>query len=272
MGEQVGYRILKGTVEGNAGQDGIIRQVIMNLFSGAFRIPDVGDGKDTDAVRAEIIRNAKKAEEEQFVDSTCRGIQKRSPSKINEEIAPVNDHLYKSEKKDMFVRLTEIIKKYDKNPEDTEEIPDSDDKENMLFSGNTGLGKTFLSGCIARTVADRGFSVAYETASRLFTKMERARFERDEQCRLETEGALAADLLILDDLGTEMTGQFTSVALYGLINDRLLAGKPTIISTNLTMEELRRRYSVQVGSRLDGEYHVLRFYGEDIRLLRKQRL
>lgn len=91
--------------------------------------------QDTDAVRAEIIRNAKKAEEEQFVDATCRGIQKKSPSKINEEIAPVNDHLYKSEKKDMFVRLTEIIKKYDKNPEDTEEIPDSDDKENLLFSG-----------------------------------------------------------------------------------------------------------------------------------------
>ena len=140
--------------------------------------------------------------------------------------------------------------------------------DNLLFSGNTGLGKTFLSGCIARTVADRGFSVAYETASRLFTKMERARFERDEQCRLETEGALAADLLILDDLGTEMTGQFTSVALYGLINDRLLAGKPTIISTNLTTEEIARRYTPQIASRLRGSYKRVPFVGEDIRILK----
>ena len=140
--------------------------------------------------------------------------------------------------------------------------------ENLLFSGNTGLGKTFLSGCIARTVADRGYSVSYETASHLFTKLERARFERDEQCRQETEAALAADLLIVDDLGTEMTGQFTSVALYGLINDRLLAGKPTIISTNLTTEDISRRYTPQIASRLRGSYRRVPFLGEDIRILK----
>lgn len=140
--------------------------------------------------------------------------------------------------------------------------------ENLLFSGNTGLGKTFLSGCIARTVADRGYSVSYETASHLFTKLERARFERDEQCRQETEAALAADLLIVDDLGTEMTGQFTSVALYGLINDRLLAGKPSIISTNLTTEDISRRYTPQIASRLRGSYRRVPFLGEDIRILK----
>ena len=140
--------------------------------------------------------------------------------------------------------------------------------ENLLFSGNTGLGKTFLSGCIARTVADRGYSVSYETASHLFTKLERARFDRDEQCRQETEAALAADLLIVDDLGTEMTGQFTSVALYGLINDRLLAGKPTIISTNLTTEDISRRYTPQIASRLRGSYRRVPFLGEDIRILK----
>ena len=140
--------------------------------------------------------------------------------------------------------------------------------DNMLFSGNTGLGKTFLSACIARTVADRGYSVAYESASHFFTKMERAKFERDEQARQETEAAMAADLLIVDDLGTEMPGQFTSVALYTLINDRLLAGKPTIISTNLTTEEIGRRYTPQIASRLRGSYKRVPFLGDDIRILK----
>lgn len=140
--------------------------------------------------------------------------------------------------------------------------------DNLLLSGNTGLGKTFLSACIARAVADRGFSVAYETASQFFTKLERARFERDEACRQETESAMAADLLILDDLGTEMSGQFTNVALYSLINDRLLAGKPTIISTNLSTEDIARRYTPQIASRLRGSYKRVPFVGEDIRILK----
>lgn len=140
--------------------------------------------------------------------------------------------------------------------------------ENLLFSGNTGLGKTFLSACIARAVADRGYSVAYETAGHFFTKLERAKFERDEQARQETESSLAADLLILDDLGTEMPGQFTSVALYGLINDRLLAEKPTIISTNLNTEEIGRRYTPQIASRLRGSFKRVPFLGEDIRILK----
>ena len=144
----------------------------------------------------------------------------------------------------------------------------SEKSGNLLLFGSTGLGKTFLSACIARAVADRGYSVAYETASSLFNKMERARFERDEQCRGDTESALAADLLIVDDLGTEMPGQFTNVALYSLINDRLLAGKPTIISTNLSTEDIARRYTPQIASRLRGSYKRVPFVGDDIRILK----
>ena len=144
----------------------------------------------------------------------------------------------------------------------------SQKSDNLLLSGNTGLGKTFLSACIARAVADRGYSVAYESASQFFTKMERTRFERDEQCRQETETAMEADLFILDDLGTEMSGQFTNVALYSLINDRLLAGKPTIISTNLSTEDLSRRYTPQIASRLRGSYKRVPFVGDDIRILK----
>ena len=144
----------------------------------------------------------------------------------------------------------------------------SDKSDNLLLSGNPGLGKTFLSACIARTVADRGYSVAYETAGHLFTKMERAKFMNDEQARQETESFTRCDLLILDDLGTEMPGQFTNVALYGIINDRLLLGKPTIISTNLTTDDIAKRYTPQIASRLRGSFKRVPFIGEDIRLMK----
>ena len=144
--------------------------------------------------------------------------------------------------------------------------------ENLLFSGGTGLGKTFLSACIARTVADRGYSVCYETASHLFTKLERAKFNGDEEARRDSEKFTACDLLIVDDLGTEMGGQFTTSALYGLINDRILAGKATIISTNLNSEDLEKRYSAAIASRLRGNYRRIAFMGEDIRLKKNRGL
>ena len=137
---------------------------------------------------------------------------------------------------------------------------------NLLFSGDTGLGKTFLSACIARTVADRGYSVIYESAPHMFAKLERARFNNDEDARQETKKYTDCDLLIVDDLGTEMPGQFVTAALYSLVNDRLLAAKPTIISTNLNSEDLARRYSPQIASRLRGSFTRVAFLGDDIRV------
>ena len=137
---------------------------------------------------------------------------------------------------------------------------------NLLFSGDTGLGKTFLSACIARTVADNGYSVVYESAGHLFAKLERAKFSGDENARRECEKYNACDLLIVDDLGTEMPGQFVTAALYTLINDRLLERRPTIISTNLTVEDLGKRYSSQILSRLRGNFQRVPFLGDDIRV------
>ena len=137
---------------------------------------------------------------------------------------------------------------------------------NLLLSGDTGLGKTFLSACIARTVADRGYSVVYESAGHLFANLERAKFSGDEDARQETRKYSVCDLLIIDDLGTEMPGQFVTSALYSLVNDRLLAGKPMIISTNLNTEDLARRYSSQIASRLRGSFTRVAFLGEDIRV------
>lgn len=137
---------------------------------------------------------------------------------------------------------------------------------NLLLSGNTGLGKTFLSACIARTVSDSGHSVVYETAGRLFRNLEAGRFEDDQEARRQGEIYTRCDLLILDDLGTEMVTQFTISALYTIINDRLLDHLPTVISTNLTTGELGKRYSPQITSRLLGNYLRVPFVGEDVRL------
>ena len=148
--------------------------------------------------------------------------------------------------------------------------------KNLFLSGAPGLGKTFLSACIARTVSEEGFSVVYDTAGNIFAQFELKKFQRDAQdaqeAKDETRRYLNCDLLILDDLGSELTTQFTQSALYELVNTRLVAGRCTVISSNLSMDEAARRYSPQIASRLAGEYHVLHFFGDDIRLLKKQRM
>ena len=144
------------------------------------------------------------------------------------------------------------------------------DAGTLLFVGGTGLGKTFLSACIARAVADRGCSVVYESAGHLFGKLEQAKFNPSEETRREAARFTECDLLILDDLGTEMPGQFVTAAFYSLLNDRILAGKAMVISTNLNMDELSRRYSPQIASRLQGSFQGLTFVGEDIRVLKNR--
>ena len=141
---------------------------------------------------------------------------------------------------------------------------------NLLFVGGTGLGKTFLSACIARAVADRGCSVVYESAGHLFGKLEQAKFSPSEESRREAAKFTDCDLLIIDDLGTEMPSQFTTAALYALINDRLLMGKPMVISTNLNVDEMSRRYTPQIASRLHGSFQRLTFVGEDIRVMKNR--
>ena len=143
---------------------------------------------------------------------------------------------------------------------------------NLLFVGGTGLGKTFLAACTARAVADRGCSVVYEPAGHLFAKLEQAKFTPNEENRREAARFTECDLLIIDDLGTEMPGQFVTAALYSLLNDRLLMGKPMLITTNLNVDEMGRRYSPQIASRIYGGFTGLTFVGEDIRVLKNRGL
>ena len=142
--------------------------------------------------------------------------------------------------------------------------------KNLMFSGGTGLGKTFLSGCIARAVSENGYSVVYDTAINLFAAFETRKFTRDaaeeRQARDDTRRYLTCDLLILDDLGSELTTPMVQATLYEVVNSRLQADKRTIISTNLSMDQIAVRYSPQVASRIGGLYRELTFFGEDIRL------
>ena len=142
---------------------------------------------------------------------------------------------------------------------------------NLLLSGGTGLGKTFLSACIARVVSDGGYSVVYDTAASVFSRFEDAKFRRDDGGSEDADRCMKCDLLILDDLGTEMTTAFVQSALYQIINGRLMEKRATIISTNLAPEDIGSRYGQAVRSRLEGEYEILPFFGEDIRRLKRER-
>lgn len=144
---------------------------------------------------------------------------------------------------------------------------------NLLLQGGTGLGKTYLSACVARVVAAKGCSVCYESAFAALETFEKQKFSRNpeeaEAAATRVQRMLGCDLMILDDLGTEMITPMSVSALYTLINTRLVSGKKTIISTNCSMEELQRKYSAQICSRIEGEFLQLPFVGKDIRLTKK---
>lgn len=144
----------------------------------------------------------------------------------------------------------------------------------LLLSGGTGLGKTFLSACIAREVSNAGFSVVYDTATHIFAQFESGKFGRenpfDEDAHTDINRYLHCDLLIMDDLGTEMATAFVTSTLYQILNQRLVAGRQTILNTNLSLEEMGRRYGAATLSRIEGEYQILTFFGEDIRRQKRE--
>lgn len=141
---------------------------------------------------------------------------------------------------------------------------------NLLLSGGTGLGKTHLALAIGAAVGEQGYSVCYETSAGLFSKLEKAKFAPSEETIREADKLEKCDLLILDDLGTEMPSQFVTAALYNLLNNRLLAQKPMVITTNLNVDEAAGRYTMQIASRLYGEFKRLTFLGSDIRILKSR--
>lgn len=141
---------------------------------------------------------------------------------------------------------------------------DNNNEENLLFYGPTGLGKTFLANCIAKSLLDKGKVVIYQTSFKIFELLEEIRFQNTKD-REKANLLFEAELLIIDDLGTEMTNTFTNSELFNIINSRLLSNKKTIISTNLTPKEIMDRYDDRIFSRLFSKFTILKFYGKDLR-------
>lgn len=144
--------------------------------------------------------------------------------------------------------------------------------ENLLFYGGTGIGKTFLSNCIAKELLDHSFSVIYLTAIQLFDIFSQYTFENDDE-ESGTDDMLPfildCDLLIIDDLGTELSNSFTNSKLFYCLNERFMRKKPVLISTNLTLDKINQIYSERIFSRLSSNFTLLKFYGEDIRIKKK---
>lgn len=140
---------------------------------------------------------------------------------------------------------------------------------NLFFYGTTGVGKTFLSNCVAKALLDRGHSVVYFTAPQLFDIFEKDVFGKDPAASAMRQNIYDVELLIIDDLGTEVGNSFTSSQLYLTLNERILRERSTIISTNLQMSEITDHYSERTFSRISSSYTVIRLIGDDIRLKKK---
>ena len=138
----------------------------------------------------------------------------------------------------------------------------ADTYKNFLLVGGTGLGKTHLSTAVAKTVIERGFDVLYVSAIDMFADFEQKQFGNGED---NTRRYFDCDLLIIDDLGTELTNQFTVSCLYNVINSRINTASSTFINTNLSKKEIEAKYAERITSRLFGEYYPLVFTGVDIR-------
>lgn len=139
---------------------------------------------------------------------------------------------------------------------------------NLLFMGSTGLGKTHLSLSIANVVINKGYSVIYGTAQNILSDLQNENFGRADNIRYYERAVLNCDLLIIDDLGTEFRNNYTVACLFNIINTRLSAKLPTIISTNYTFDELEEKYDQRITSRITGEYKPLVLFGSDIRYMK----
>lgn len=147
-----------------------------------------------------------------------------------------------------------------------------DSYRNILLYGNTGVGKTFLANCIAKELLDTGHTIIYLTSFQLFSILEKQAFQKDEEGQEadnQLDYILDCDLLIIDDLGTELSNSFTNTKLFLVINERHLRNKSTVISTNLPIESIKANYSERIYSRITSDYICLKLFGDDIRIKKR---
>lgn len=139
----------------------------------------------------------------------------------------------------------------------------------LFFYGDTGVGKTYLSHCIAKELIDRAYFVLYFTSFDLFDLLAKNTFQKDAAASDVAGFIYDCDLLIIDDLGTELTNNFVASQLFCCINERIMNHKSTIISTNLAMDDFLETYSERIFSRISSNYTMLRLIGNDIRIQKK---
>ena len=144
--------------------------------------------------------------------------------------------------------------------------------QNLFFYGGTGVGKTFLTNCVAKELLDKGYSVIYFTAFQLFDILSKGVFEKDVDAIAAHQNIFDCDLLVIDDLGTELSNAFTTSQLFLCVNERLLRHKSTIISTNLSLQQIADIYSERTFSRICGDYTMIKLFNQmDIRILKQQK-
>ena len=197
--------------------------------------------------------------------------------KLEEENFKTFDNCYYSNKKDKEkygidkspLENIELIKKIS---QDFCKNIKNNNQKSLLFTGNTGLGKTFISNCIAKDVIDQGMNVVYQTSPILMDQILDYKFSYDktESQKEKYNRIFNVDLLIIDDLGTETMNNNKFTELFNIINTRLLNNKKMVISTNLSLNDLYNRYDERILSRLIGNFTICKFIGEDIRLKKKK--
>lgn len=180
-----------------------------------------------------------------------------------ENFSTLSYEYYQGEDLTRFQNTVESCKKFTQNF--------SIDYHNLFFYGTVGTGKSFLSGCIAKELMDNGYSVIYFSAAGLFETLSQFSFDYKNKDELHGiyEDLYDCDLLIIDDLGTELTNNFVTSQLFSCLNERHMRRKSTIISTNLSLEELRNRYSDRIFSRITSNYNLCKLTGPDIRIYKK---
>lgn len=180
------------------------------------------------------------------------------------DVADKNKYNFDASPRDNVEAILDTCKKFIKNFDDP-------DQNNLLFSGNTGLGKTFLSTCIANEMIKLGKTVLYQTAPVMLDKILDYKFGKSKDNIVDT--IYSVDLLIIDDLGTETKNNIKLTELFNIINSRLLNQNnkitKTIISTNLSLQELYSTYEERIVSRIIGNYDACYFYGDDIRIKKR---
>lgn len=145
----------------------------------------------------------------------------------------------------------------------------SEEFRNLFLYGDTGVGKTFLSNCIAKELIDQSYSVIYFSSFEFFDTLAKGKFNKDDNDMKMNQLIFDCDLLIIDDLGTELTNAFTVSQLFLCLNERLLHRKSTIISTNLSLDRLKDLYTERTFSRITSNYTMLKLTGDDIRIKKK---